>query len=75
MVAIGPIYAKEYTVSMKKPWIDPAKRPPNPETLNITGDFGKFTETMKRLMRVKSSDVSRAPGVSTSARLRSSQTH
>jgi len=58
-----------------KAWTDPVKnQQAKPETLAIEGDFGKFTDAMKRLMRVKPSDVSRVPGVSTSTRSRSSRT-
>jgi hypothetical protein len=34
-------------------WSDPAKRPPKPETMNTPGDFGKFTETMRKLLKAK----------------------
>jgi hypothetical protein len=37
----------------KSAWIDPAKRPPKPETMNTPGDFGKFTELMKRVVKVR----------------------
>jgi hypothetical protein len=37
---------------MKKAWRNPVKdQPPKPETLAIKGDFGKFTEDMKRLFQ------------------------
>jgi len=35
---------------MKKVWIDPAKQPPKPETMNTPGDFGRFTELMKKVV-------------------------
>jgi hypothetical protein len=38
---------------MKKAWQDPAKLPPKPETMNTPGDFGVFTETMKRIIHMK----------------------
>jgi hypothetical protein len=38
---------------MKKKWIDPAKRPPSPETMATPGDFDEFTEIMRKLMKVK----------------------
>jgi hypothetical protein len=37
----------------KSAWIDPAKRPPSPETMNTPGDFGKFTETMRTMLKAK----------------------
>jgi hypothetical protein len=37
----------------KSAWVDPAKRPPKPETMNTPGDFGKFTETMRKLIKAK----------------------
>jgi hypothetical protein len=54
----------------KSAWVDPAKRPPKPETMNTPGDFGKFTELMKRLVKVKppreekSTSASPGPAVS-----------
>jgi hypothetical protein len=38
---------------MAKPWRDPAKQPPKPETMNTSGDFAQFTENMRKLMRAK----------------------
>jgi len=35
---------------MKKPWVDPAKQLPKPETMNTPGDFGRFTELMKKVV-------------------------
>ena len=58
---------------MKKRWHDPVKgQPPRPETLAIEGDFGKFTEDMKRLFKQPqtekqkptSASASPGPGVS-----------
>jgi hypothetical protein len=31
-------------------WDDPAKRPPKPETMNTPGDFGVFTDLMKKIV-------------------------
>ena len=43
---------------MAKPWTDPVKgRPANKSTLNLNGDFDKFTGVMKRLMQVRPEDV------------------
>jgi hypothetical protein len=38
---------------MKKDWQDPAKRPPKPQTMETPGDFRQFTDTMRKLMKVK----------------------
>jgi len=38
---------------MSKKWEDPAKRPPKPETMNTPGDFGAFTDLMKRIIHTK----------------------
>jgi hypothetical protein len=38
---------------MSDKWIDPAKLPPKAETMNTPGDFGVFTETMKRIIHMK----------------------
>jgi hypothetical protein len=35
---------------MKKKWIDPVKRPASPETLQTPGDFGRFTEVMRKIV-------------------------
>jgi hypothetical protein len=35
---------------MKKKWIDPAKQPPKPETMNTPGDFGRFTDLMRKIV-------------------------
>ena len=43
---------------MTKRWIDPVKgRPASESTLNISGDFGKFTGVMRRLMQIRPEDV------------------
>ena len=42
-------------------WTDPVKdRPASESTLAISGDFGKFTGMMKRLMQVRPEDVREA---------------
>ena len=38
---------------MKKKWEDPAKRLPKAETMNTPGDFGAFTDLMKRIIHKK----------------------
>jgi hypothetical protein len=48
---------------MKKPWIDPAKQSPKPETMNTPGDFGRFTDLMRKIVE-KPKPVSRAPASS-----------
>jgi len=66
------VWNEVYDLSMKKTWRDPVKgQPPKPETLAIEGDFGKFTEDMKRLFRPQtekrkptSASASPDPGVS-----------
>ena len=35
---------------MSKKWVDPAKQPPKPETMNTPGDFGKFTDLMRKII-------------------------
>jgi hypothetical protein len=54
---------------MKKTWHDPVKsQPPSPETLAIEGDWGKFTDDMKRLFnqtkieKQKPTSASASPG-------------
>lgn len=37
-------------MSMKNKWVDPAKLPPNPETLNMTADWDEFTDLMKKIV-------------------------
>lgn len=61
--SIGPIYAKEYTVSMKKPWDDPVKHPPKPETMNTPGDFERFTDLMRKIVS-KPKPASHGPAAS-----------
>jgi hypothetical protein len=48
---------------MPKPWIDPAKRPPKPETMNTPGDFKVFTNLMKRIVE-KPKAASHGPAAS-----------
>ena len=55
---------------MKKSWNDPAKRPAKDSTMNTEGDFGKFTELMRKVVHVrpskdkpKASSSSRVPAV------------
>ena len=38
---------------MRKKWDDPAKKPPKPETMETPGDFQKFTETMRTMLKAK----------------------
>jgi len=41
-------------MDMKKAWRNPVKDiPAKPETLAIKGDFGKFTDLMKRVVKVR----------------------
>ncbi len=55
---------------MTKKWTDPVKKhPPKESTLNIKGDFGQFTETMKKIVHApiktpKTSSSSHVPDVS-----------
>jgi hypothetical protein len=48
---------------MKKKWIDPAKQPPKPETMNTPGDFGVFTDLMKKIVE-KPKAASHGPAAS-----------
>jgi hypothetical protein len=55
---------------MNKAWKDPAKRPPKASTMNTEGDFGKFTDFMRKVVQVhptkdkpKPSSSSRVPAV------------
>jgi hypothetical protein len=47
------LFSREYNLAMNKKWQDPAKRLPNPETMETTGSFAQFTENMRKLMTVK----------------------
>jgi len=35
---------------MKKPWDNPVKHAPKPETMNTPGDFGAFTDLMRKIV-------------------------
>jgi len=35
---------------MSEKWIDPAKLPPKPETMNTPGDFKVFTDLMRKVV-------------------------
>jgi hypothetical protein len=48
---------------MKKTWVDPAKLPPKPETMNTPGDFKVFTDLMRKVIE-KPKDACRAPASS-----------
>jgi hypothetical protein len=37
---------------MKKSWNDPAKRPAKESTMNTEGDFGKFTDLMRKVVKI-----------------------
>lgn len=52
-----------YTAGMKKPWDDPVKRPPKPETMNTPGDFERFTDLMKKIVK-KPRPASHGPAAS-----------
>jgi hypothetical protein len=47
---------------MKQAWNDPAKKPPNPETMATPGNFDEFTKTMRKLMTVKPEKKPASPG-------------
>ena len=51
---------------MKKQWDNPAKRAPKDETMNTPGDFKKFTEIMRVMLKAKPEKkrVSLGPAVS-----------
>jgi hypothetical protein len=46
---------------MKKQWKDPAKRPPKTETMNTPGDFGAFTDLMRKIVPAKPKVASPGP--------------
>lgn len=48
---------------MKKTWDDPVKHPPKTETMNTPGDFGRFTDLMKKIVK-KPKSASHAPAAS-----------
>ena len=37
-------------MGMSEKWIDPAKLPPKPETMNTPGDFKVFTDLMRKIV-------------------------
>jgi hypothetical protein len=48
------------TVPSKKPWSDPVKgHPAKDSTMNTKGDFGEFTNLMRRLVTASHSEVTR----------------
>jgi hypothetical protein len=47
---------------MKKKWEDPAKRPPSPETMNTPGDFRKFTDIMRTMLKARPEKKSASRG-------------
>lgn len=49
-----------------KLWQDPVKRPPKPETMNTPGDFGRFTDLMRTMLKAKPEKKSVSPGVAVS---------
>jgi len=38
---------------MKKLWINPAKQDPKESTMNTEGDFGKFTDFMRGIVKAR----------------------
>jgi hypothetical protein len=46
---------------MSDKWIDPAKLPPKPETMNTPGDFKVFTDLMRKIVPAKPKDASHGP--------------
>ncbi|MCU1249380.1 MAG: hypothetical protein JWQ49_2409 [Edaphobacter sp.] len=42
-----------------KSWADPTKRPAKQSTMNTEGDFGKFTDLMRKLVSVPHSEMTR----------------
>ena len=47
----------------KKPWQNPVSRPAKEATMNMPGNFEKFTETMRTMLKAKPEKkrVSRVP--------------
>jgi hypothetical protein len=37
--------------NIDRKWEDPAKHAPKPETMKTPGDFGRFTELMKKIVQ------------------------
>jgi len=50
-----------YNLGMNKKWEDPAKHPPKPETMNTPGDFGAFTDLMRKIVPAKPKTASPGP--------------
>ncbi len=52
---------KDETVDLEgqPKWNDPAKKSPRQETLNIEGDFGMFTDLMRRIVNKSGSEGDR----------------
>jgi len=48
--------------AMKKPWRDTAKLPPKESTLQMQADFGRFTETMRRIVNKGEKPKPASPG-------------
>jgi len=48
---------------MKKKWDNPAKQPPKEETMNTPGNFGVFTDLMRKIVG-KPKGASRVPASS-----------
>ena len=49
---------------MKKPWKNPVSHPPKQSTMDTPGDFGKFTELMKKVVSVPQQAKKQQPSVS-----------
>ncbi len=48
---------------MKKPWVDPVKKDAQESTMNIKGDFGIFTDVMRRVVtKPEKKAISSSPG-------------
>jgi hypothetical protein len=47
---------------MNKKWDDPAKKPAKQETMDTRGDFRKFTETMRTMLKAKPEKKPVSPG-------------
>jgi hypothetical protein len=47
---------------MRKAWVDPVKKPAKPETMGTPGDFRKFTETMRTMLKAKPEKKRASPG-------------
>jgi hypothetical protein len=49
---------------MKKPWKNPVDRPAKQSTMDTPGDFGKFTDLMKRVVSVPPQQMKKQPSSS-----------